>query len=255
MNKETTPLYRLLVFPHSHYCEKARWALDYKGIPFEEVTLLPGFHMRQVRKIAPDTSVPVLMTPERVIQGSGEIIDYLDHNTLSPSLTPLDPQQRRACNELESNMDYRLGENIRRILYATLLAYPDFIRYCFTHSLPRVKQVIFSLIYPLLRKKIYRVYVISPAAVDHARREFDKAMHELETMLGQNPYLMGEHFSRADVCVASMLSFLAMPAEHPFPWIDLPDPAANAFYEQYRQHPVIHYVSKMYRDHRLVATA
>ena len=79
---------KLLEFPHSHYCEKARWALDYKGIPFQPVPLLPGFHVITVRRYAPDTSVPVFLSDERVVQGSSEIIDYLENKYPSRPLTP-----------------------------------------------------------------------------------------------------------------------------------------------------------------------
>ena len=34
----------LYQFPLSHFCEKARWALDYKSIAYRPVNLLPGFH-------------------------------------------------------------------------------------------------------------------------------------------------------------------------------------------------------------------
>ena len=68
---------KLLVFPHSHYCEKARWALDYKGLPFQLVPLMPGFHIITVRKHVSQTSVPVLLTDTDAIQGSNEIINYL----------------------------------------------------------------------------------------------------------------------------------------------------------------------------------
>ncbi|MHB8744867.1 MAG: glutathione S-transferase N-terminal domain-containing protein, partial [Sulfuricaulis sp.] len=60
----------LLEFPHSHFCEKARWALDYKGIPFEAVAILPGFHRITVRKYARDSSVPVLLTDAGAVQGA-----------------------------------------------------------------------------------------------------------------------------------------------------------------------------------------
>ena len=83
---------KLLEFPHSHYCEKARWALDYKGIPFERVALLPGFHMRTVRRYAPKTSVPVMLSDSDVVQGSSEIIDYLDEHFPEPQLTPQAPE-------------------------------------------------------------------------------------------------------------------------------------------------------------------
>ena len=68
----------LLLFPHSHYCEKGRWALDYKGLKYRPVPLLPGFHIRAVKKYAPDSSVTELITVEEAIQGSSAIIDFLD---------------------------------------------------------------------------------------------------------------------------------------------------------------------------------
>lgn len=241
---------KLLEFPHSHYCEKARWALDYKSIGFQAVAIMPGFHVITLRKFAPDTSVPVLLNGNEVVQGSSEIINYLEQKYPEHSLTPTDAKERRACLDIENIMDKRLGENIRQILYYRLLAYPDFIRYCFTHPLPRMKQLIFRLFYPILRHKIYTTYVISASKVEQARREFDVAMCEVEKMIGQKQYLVGEQFTRADLSVASMLSLLAMPSEHPFPWQEIPDSQARDFYDEYRDHPVTEWVAKMYRDHR-----
>ena len=242
---------KLLEFPHSHYCEKARWALDYKGIPFQAVPIMPGFHIITVRRHAPDTSVPVLLSDERVVQGSSEIIDYLEDSYPSRPLTPREPDARRACLKIERAMDARLGETIRSILYDRLLAYPEFIRYCFTHPMSELKQFVFGLIYPVLRCKIQRTYVGSAARVERARRDFDAAMGEMEKKLEGRQYLVGGQFSRADLSVASMLSLLVMPPEHPFPWIEIPDPQTRAFYEEYRDHPVAEWVRKMYRKHRL----
>jgi glutathione S-transferase len=39
---------------------------------------LPGFHVRTTRKLAPRSSVPILKADSAVIQGSTEIIDFLD---------------------------------------------------------------------------------------------------------------------------------------------------------------------------------
>lgn len=242
---------KLLEFPHSHYCEKARWALDYKGIPFESAAIMPGFHMITVRKYAPKTSVPVLLTGKEVVQGSSEIIDYLEQKYPSHLLTPTDADNRRMCLEIENSMDERLGENIRRVLYNSLLAYPDFIRNCFTQPMPQIKQLIFMIFYPVLRKKIYNTYVISTARVERARREFDIAMDELEKRLEGKRYLVGEQFTRADLTVASMLSLLVLPLEHPFQWQEIPDSQIKTIYAEYMDHPVSQWVRKMYRDHRL----
>ena len=246
---------KLLVFPHSHFCEKARWALDYKGISFEPVAIMPGLHLRTVKKIAPKTTVPVLVDGDEVVQGADEIIDYLDQSHPSKLLTPANKDARDACIGLEQNMDARLGENIRSILYQTLIDHPKFLCHCFTYSMPRVKQLAFYLIYPVLRRKIYQSYVISAAFVDAARREFDLAMDDIGQRLAQHEYLVSDQFTRADLSVASMLSFIVVPPEHPFPWGEMPDPKAKFFLDQYQDHPVSEWVRKMYRNHRHPAPA
>ena len=73
---------RLYTFTISHFAEKARWSLDYKGIPYQEKRLVPGSHIPIVKRIAPSTFVPVLQDAGRIIQGSSAIIDYVDE--LSP---------------------------------------------------------------------------------------------------------------------------------------------------------------------------
>ena len=34
----------LYQFPISHYCEKVRWAMDYKKLEYKAKNLLPGLH-------------------------------------------------------------------------------------------------------------------------------------------------------------------------------------------------------------------
>jgi glutathione S-transferase len=148
-------------------------------------------------------------------------------------------------------MDEKLGENIRQVLYYRLLAYPDFIRHCFTHPMSRLRQLVFRIFYPVLRYKIYQTYVISAVKVEQARREFDAAMSELESLLKNRQYLVGEQFTRADLSVASMLSLLVLPPEHPFPWQEIPDPQTRDFLESFQDHPVSDWVRTMYRSHRL----
>ena len=81
---------RLYTFTISHFAEKARWSLDYKGIPYQEKRLVPGSHIPIVKRIAPSTFVPVLQDAGRIIQGSSAIIDYVDEHTPEPPLTPVE---------------------------------------------------------------------------------------------------------------------------------------------------------------------
>ena len=45
--KENIELYQ---FNFSTFNEKARWALDYKHVPHRKTTLLPGPHIRTMKK-------------------------------------------------------------------------------------------------------------------------------------------------------------------------------------------------------------
>lgn len=244
---------KLLEFPHSHYCEKARWALDFKKIPFQVVTILPGFHLWTVRRYAPGTSVPVLLSDDQAVQGSSKIINFLENHSPAYPLTPEDDNVRLECLKLEKEMDIKLGLPIRQILYHRLLAYPSFVSFCFTHSLSVVKQFAFRLYYPVLRKKIYQTYVISDAEVKKGHSDFNKTMDTLAENLTGKSYLFNDRFSRADLTVSSMLSFLVMPEQHPFPWPEIPDPQIKTLQKSYSEHPVCIWVSKIYETHRPLA--
>lgn len=190
---------KLLLFPHSHFCEKARWALDYKQIAYEPVAVFPGLHRRTIRRIAPGSSLPVLVTGARAIQGSDAIIDYLEECVPTRALTPAEPSARDACLELERRMDAQLGVPVRQILYASLLDHPAFIRRCFTHTMPWWKRAAYPLVARPLRGAIYAGYVISPAAADAARLAFDDTMTTLAARIGADDYLIANTFTRAFV--------------------------------------------------------
>ncbi len=241
---------KLLLFPHSHFCEKARWALDYKQLAYEPVAVLPGLHRRTIRRIAPGSSLPVLVTDARAIQGSDAIIDYLEECVPTRALTPAEPSARDACLELERSMDAQLGVPVRQILYASLLDHPAFIRRCFTHTMPWWKRAAYPLVARPLRGAIYAGYVISPAAADAARLAFDDTMTTLAARIGADDYLIANTFTRADLAVAALLSLLALPPEHPFPWGEMPPSAARDFIAAYRDHPVSQWVRRIYREHR-----
>ena len=79
---------RLYTFTISHFAEKARWSLDYKGIHYQERRLVPGSHVPIVKRMAPSTFVPVLQDAGRIIQGSSAIIDYVEAHSPEPRLPP-----------------------------------------------------------------------------------------------------------------------------------------------------------------------
>src|SRR5512133_2030029 len=67
---------RLYVLPPSHYCERARWALDHMGLGYTEGRWVVGVHAVRARRIAKGTTIPILLAGSDVIQGSGLILDW-----------------------------------------------------------------------------------------------------------------------------------------------------------------------------------
>src|SRR5262245_24602430 len=79
---------KFVTFGISHYCEKARWALDWHGIAYDEINWPPGVHIVLAKSCgAKQTSLPILLDGRRVIQGSGAIIDWADRHNAGPGST------------------------------------------------------------------------------------------------------------------------------------------------------------------------
>ena len=67
----------LYIFAISHYCEKARWALDHYGIAYQPRFVMPGMNRAIARKLgAASGSLPFMQAGREVIAGSGSIIDW-----------------------------------------------------------------------------------------------------------------------------------------------------------------------------------
>jgi glutathione S-transferase len=65
----------LFQFQGSHFNEKARWGLDWKSVGHERTSLMPGPHMRTMKKLTGATQTPALRDGETVIAGSTAILE------------------------------------------------------------------------------------------------------------------------------------------------------------------------------------
>ncbi len=113
----------LYQFTFSHFCGKARWALDYKGLPYTPRNLLPGLHRRVVLRLARKSTVLLLIDNGEIIQGSTEIIDHLDGRYPEYPLTPATDPQAKESREWEAYLDDEVGVPLRLWGYYHLL--PD----------------------------------------------------------------------------------------------------------------------------------
>jgi glutathione S-transferase len=72
---------RLVTIPISHYCEKARWALDRAEVPYREERHVQLVHRVASRRAGGRGTVPVLVAPEGVFAQSADILAYADRHT------------------------------------------------------------------------------------------------------------------------------------------------------------------------------
>lgn len=250
MSDEETILYQ---FPISHYCEKARWALDLKGLPYRLSNMAPGLHMLQTRKMGvAGSSLPILRHRGEFLQGSDNIVDYLDREIPRSRLTPADPQAAAEAREWEKFLDHEIGVQLRRYFYHYILARPTLAKRMILHQAPASTKLAFSLAFPLIRKFMRKGMNIRPETAEKSRQKLEQAFARMNDLLAKRPYLVGDAFSRADLSAAALLAPLCRPPEHsfPFPGLDETPEPLRKFAEQHQDDPFFRWTLKMYREHR-----
>ena len=240
---------RLTTFLVSHFSEKARWALDYEGVAYEERRLLPGPHLLVTRGLAKKTSVPIFEHAGRVIQGSGMILDYLATELGKDALEPDSASAARA-REQEALADRAFGLGVQRIAYHYLLDGPrEGVIELFTQGGPWWGRPFYALTFPIVAKGTRQLYGVTPERTRESKKQFRQAMDEFDAALQGRPYLGGERPNRLDITVAALLAPFCRPPEHVMHWPELPEGLAE-FAHEFAARPTWHHVLEMYRRHR-----
>ncbi|MEM8689121.1 MAG: glutathione S-transferase family protein [Pseudomonadota bacterium] len=240
---------KLFVFGISHYCEKARWALDWHGLSYQEVNWPPGPHLVLAKRLgAKRTSVPILADGDDLIQGSDKITDWADAHTdaRSPGLTTPD-----AC-ALEVRADKNIGIHTRRLAYAECLqTHPHVVKPALFHNLRPVHSILANLMWPLTRRAMIKAYRLTGNAAEESRVRVETELDWLDAHLSDGrPYLTGGRFTRADIAVASLLSPFARPDALPlYQRMDFP-PALAADLARWQTRPVVQWVTRLYSEQR-----
>jgi glutathione S-transferase len=247
---------RLYTFQVSHFAEKARWALDHKGVDYVERVLLPGSHFLVVRRMAPETTVPVLRDGETVIQGSSRIIDYVDAKWPKDALTPVAADSRTSAVELERWLDSEFGTTLRRVLYYHVLSNRRLVTGLFTQRGPWWGPSFYGAMFPVVRLAIRRMYAIAPESAERDKQRIDAGLERIDQLLDGKRYLVGDAFSRADLTLAALAAPLVGPAEHPTKWPSPGEypPEVVALRERFGRSRAHDHVLRMYREHRVGST-
>ena len=241
-------MFELYDFRFSHYSEKARWALDFKGIPYTSHHLLPGFHMRTTRQLAPRTCVPILKAKGVIVQDSTEIINFLDHICPERSLTPADHAVE--AMEWEEYLDKEVGATLRLWFYYHTL--PDRARAVkfLCEGASWFERAQFAFAFAHIRRAMTQMMDIHAGPASEAVRRLLTALDRLDRTLEGRPFLVGDRFSRADLTACSLLGPLCRPGESPSQVNAILPSPVSALREQLKQRRFYSWVLKQYRENR-----
>lgn len=214
--------FRLITIPISHYCEKARWALERLNISYVEEPHVAGFHRLATQKNG-GQSTPLLVTKEGTFSDSTDILYYLDQIApVSARLYPADPQLSHQVEKLEDLFNTQLGPSVRCWLYFYLLNNRQLMRQLWCQSTPLIEQAFFPIVFPWVRNLVRQKENITAESAasshDMIRRIFDEVSQQLAD---GRPYLVGNSFSAADLTFACLAAPVVLPTEYGAKWPQL----------------------------------
>jgi glutathione S-transferase len=244
----------LITIPISHYCEKARWALDRAGVRYREQAHLQLIHWLAVGRSGGGGTAPVLVCSDRVLADSAEIVDEADANARpGQRLYPDDPGAAAEVRALERDFDANLGPHGRRWMYNAMRGRRDLaIAYACT-GVPAWERWVLPLAYPAVARMIDRYLDITPATAAYSEAQVRMTFDAVAKRLSDDrPYLCGDRFTAADLTFAALAASVLMPPEYGVP---LPQPeelpvAMAAVVREFRAHPAGAHALAMFRDER-----
>jgi glutathione S-transferase len=244
----------LITIPISHFCEKARWALERTGVAYRERAHLQLFHRFAVRRAGGGTTAPVLVWDGRVLADSSDILEAASaHASAERRLFPEDPQAAAEVRALERDFDERLGPEGRRWMYYELRGRGDIAREYGCTGIPSWQRRLLPVVYPAAAWAIDRFLDVTPETAARAEGVVTATFDEVaERLADGRPFLCGESFSAADLTFAALAAAVLMPPEYgvPLPQPEvLPAPMA-AKVNEFRSDPAGEFALRMFREER-----
>ncbi len=246
----------LFQFAHSHYNEKARWALDWKGVPHKRTSLLPGPHIPVIRKLTGQTATPVLRIGDEIITGSGKIVQRLDEIFPDRPLLPADPEMVAAAFELQRTIDNGLGPAIRHCAFVAFRNEPGFLCDLMAGHVSLPKRLAYRAALPVLMWKINQMLNLDDRDLFEKQcTEITRALDMIASRINAHGYLAGEQFTLADMAAAAIATPLARPPEAQIKWPENPPAQAADWNRRWRDHAACDWVREMFVRHRGTSAA
>lgn len=240
----------LYQFAFSHYCEKVRWALDYKGLAYTCRNLIPGPHLAVTRRLASRSDVPILVIDGAVLQDSTAILTYLDERFPERPLTPADPREAQAALAWEERLDEEIGVLLRRWFYFHALPDRTRAQRFLLDGAPWYGRPLYALIFPGVRTAMRKAMDIHAESAADAEIGMLTALGVLDQALAERRYLVGDRFTRADLTACALLSPYCAPGRAEADVTARFPAHVRKMRDSHRQRPFFTWVEEIYAAHR-----
>jgi glutathione S-transferase len=203
----------------SHFVEKVRWALDYKGVEWSAVDVDPftkhQMHHLQCRVTldAGDRTYTVPTIHDEmtgaVLGESSRILDYLERTYPRPALYPAEVQERDEVARWMVWLDSTLGLAARRLAYTQItLEQPGVLAALF---LPRmvapsgIASLKARLAGVIIGGVLTRRFRFLHNRADRVFEQLEQCLLIAAERLRSRRYLVGSRFTAADLTLAALL--------------------------------------------------
>ncbi len=245
---------RLVTIPISHYCEKARWALERADMPYREERHIQGVHQVAAKRAGGGKTVPVLVTDDGAIGESQDILAWIDERTPAQRrLFPADPVARAEVDALCKRFDERFGPQGRRLMYVHMLPQRELVLSFNNQGVPwwedRALRHGWTVIQHFVKRELGIVAGVEVADEAAVFGELDF----VEGLLADGrPYLCGERFTAADLTFAALAAPVVIPEVYGvlLPQPDVMPAQLAAIVHRARAHPAGRYALKLFAEHR-----
>jgi glutathione S-transferase len=235
---------RLVTIPISHFCEKARWALDRAGVPYVEERHLQGIHIVAARRAGGGRTVPVLATASgRVLTESAAIVRWACPDVYA------EPE----AAALEARLDAGLGPDGRLWMYHHTLPAVRALAPWALAGVPPWERTAFAVGGRLVEPALRRYLGVDAAAAGAALSRVGAAFDEVAARLADGrQFLLGARFSAADLAFAALAAPVLVPARYgsPLPPLDVLPGAMADEVRRFRHHPAGRFALRLYDTER-----
>jgi glutathione S-transferase len=228
----------LYQFELSQFSEKVRLILDFKGLPYKKIDVVPGVGQIDILRLSKQRQLPVIKDGRMVVADSTAIALYLEKTYPEKPLIPTDPQVAALCTVLEDWADEAIGNKGRTALFGALKN--GSLRSAILPSgTPDLLKNLVNVIPGELFDAVGAGVGLTPTVLQEEKDALHRAMEAIGQLLAKSPYLLGSQPSLADLTVAALSLVLKIP-DGPYLNIDanlkgkgIPGFADNPAYEAF----------------------